>query len=80
MENFKKHGGIPFSPVMRAASIRYLNAMQKAEGALAKLYDKGIGYYTQKKNDDDGRLLIAEKKKTLGAKVVGASPSGVNRG
>jgi hypothetical protein len=68
---FEKYGGIPFSPAMRDATLKYLNALLKAEAALAKIYDRAVEFHTKHKNDEAARELLAEKKRYLAPKIVG---------
>lgn len=67
---FEKFGTIPFSPTMRTEAIAYLNAIQKAEIALAKAFDKGVEYYIKQASDDAARSLLDDKRTSLSPKVV----------
>ena len=68
--NFETLGHIPFSPAMRTEAIEYLNKVQKAEIALAKIYDRAIESQTKQKNDEAARVLVADKKQAIEPKVV----------
>ena len=67
---FDKSNTIPFSPRMRNSAIHYLNAVQKAESTLSKIYDRAIEHLTKQKDDEGARDLVAEKKKLLEPKLA----------
>lgn len=67
---FETTGHVPFSSPMRTETIEYLNKVQKAEMALAKIYDRAIEAQTKQKNDELARELVADKKMALEPKIV----------
>ena len=67
---FETIGHLPFSSVMRTETIEYLNKVQKAEIALAKIYDRAVEYHTKQKNDEAARALVAEKNQSIEPKVA----------
>lgn len=66
----EKTGDIPFSSHMRDETISYLNKIQKAEVALAKIYDQAIEYSTKQKDDEVARELVSQKKEAVKPRVA----------
>lgn len=67
---FETLGHIPFTPAMRTDAIEYLNRVQKAEIALAKIYDRAIDSQTKQKKDEAARALVEEKNQAIEPKCV----------
>ncbi len=70
-ETFEKHGTLPFSARMRAATTNHLKAVRQADAALAKAFDKVIDHHTKAKDDAAAMAQVAEKKKALKPAVAG---------
>lgn len=71
-EVYEKHGTIPLSPRMRAASMAYLKSNRLAAQPLTTAYEKAIEFLLKAKDDAGAAAMTAEKKKVLKPAVAAA--------
>jgi hypothetical protein len=60
-DEFKKTGGIPFSPEMRDAAMAYLSRINRTAMPLAREYEKQINLAVKENRQADAKNLIGQK-------------------
>lgn len=70
-EAFETRGRIPWSSMMRLATLRYLAAIAEARALCAKQYDMEMNRLIAAEQTDDAKRILAKKETLLEPKVLG---------